>query len=238
MNTKPTHPTSAHFGHVENWVFDLDNTLYPRHTNLFAQIDVKMTEFVSNVLSLPQEQARVVQKQYYKDHGTTLQGMMINHGIDPHAFLEAVHDIDYSWLKPDPRLGDAIRDLPGNKYIFTNGDTKHAERTASALGILDHFDEIFDIVAADLLPKPADETYHRFLAKHNVNPETAAMFEDMPRNLEAPRKLGMTTVLILPGNMEDTFAEVWEHADSDGEHIDFVTDDLNYFLTNIHNLYQ
>src|SRR5690606_31163461 len=109
------------------------------------------------------------------------QGLMLNHGIDPNDFLEKVHDIDYSWVKPDPTLGEAIKALPGRKFIFTNGDTRHAERTARALGILDHFDHIFDIIAADLKPKPAPETYDRFLARHGVHRNKAAMFEDLPR---------------------------------------------------------
>jgi putative hydrolase of the HAD superfamily len=118
----------------------------------------------ASFLHLDHDAARAMQKKYYREHGTTLQGLMLHHGIDPNDFLEKVHDIDYSWVKPDPELGEAIRSLPGRKFIFTNGDTPHAERTAAALGILDHFDEIFDIVAADLKPKPAPETYDRFLA--------------------------------------------------------------------------
>ncbi len=182
------------------------------------------------LLDLEHDAARALQKKYYREHGTTLQGLMLHHGIDPNDFLEKVHDIDYSWVKPDPELGNAIRALPGRKFIFTNGDTPHAERTAAALGILDHFDEIFDIVAADLKPKPAPETYDRFLARHGVHSDRAAMFEDLPRNLVAPHQLGMRTVLIVPRNIDVVLDEVWEHEGKDGAHIHHITDDLTAFL--------
>jgi putative hydrolase of the HAD superfamily len=223
-------PEPSAFAHVTEWVFDLDNTLYPRHTDLFSQIDKKMTAYVRELLDLDHDAARGIQKTYYREHGTTLQGLMLHHGIDPNDFLEKVHDIDYSWVKPDPALADAIKALPGRKFIFTNGDTPHAERTARALGILDHFDDIFDIIAADLKPKPAAETYDRFLAKHGVHKDTAALFEDLPRNLLAPHALGMRTVLIVPNNLDVVLDEVWEHEGKDGAHIDHVTDDLATFL--------
>jgi len=220
---------AADFTHVREWVFDLDNTLYPHHSNLFAQIDVKMTAYVSELLQLPRDEARKVQKDFYQRYGTTLQGLMANHDVDPDDFLEKVHDIDYSWIDPDPRLGDAIKALPGRKFIFTNGDRGHAERAARQLGVLDHFDDIFDVVAADLIPKPAAETYDKFRALHRVDCERAAMFEDLARNLTVPKALGMTTVLIVPRNFEPTFSEIWER-DGDDDHIDHVTDDLAGFL--------
>lgn len=227
-----TAPKPSDFSHVTEWVFDLDNTLYPHHTNLFSQIDVKMTEYVSRILQLSKEEARKVQKKYYHEYGTTLNGMMANHNIDADEFLNYVHDIDYSWLDPNPALGDAIRALPGRKIIFTNGDTRHAENTARQLGILHHFDEIFDVVAADLVPKPAKETYDKFKALHRVDVQKAAMFEDLSRNLEVPKSMGMKTVLIVPNNFEPTFSEYWEH-DGSKQHIDYTTDDLTQFLTSI-----
>ena len=150
MTNKSALPDPSDFAHVTEWVFDLDNTLYPRHIDLFSQIDKKMTAYVRELLGLDHDAARGIQKKYYREHGTTLKGLMLNHGIEPNDFLEKVHDIDYSWVKPDPELAQAIKALPGRKFIFTNGDTPHAERTAQALGILDHFDDIFDIIAADL----------------------------------------------------------------------------------------
>jgi putative hydrolase of the HAD superfamily len=226
-------PDPQRFAHVTEWVFDLDNTLYPHHSNLFAQIDVKMTAYVSELLSLPREEARALQKELYKEYGTTLKGLMERHGIDPDTFLERVHDIDYSPVEPNPVLGAAIRALPGRKFIFTNGDRGHAERTARRLGILDHFDDIFDIVAAGLEPKPSPTTYDKFIALHKIAGANAAMFEDLARNLAAPKALGMTTVLIVPKNFEPTFAEVWESDPDERDDVDFVTDDLTDFLTSI-----
>ena len=230
MNPPIASPDPAAFAHVSEWVFDLDNTLYPRRVDLFSQIDVKMTAFIRTLLGLDHDAARALQKQYYRDHGTTLQGLMINHGIDANAFLQAVHDIDYSVLSPDPDLAAAIEALPGRKFIFTNGDVPHAERTARALGILDHFDDIFDIIAADLMPKPAASTYDMFLRRHGVHAEKAAMFEDLPRNLVVPHALGMRTVLIVPNNMDTVVSEIWENEGAQEEHIHHLTDDLAGFL--------
>jgi putative hydrolase of the HAD superfamily len=221
------------FAHVSDWVFDLDNTLYPHHTNLFSQIDVRMTAYVQELLTLSRDEARTLQKALYKEYGTTLSGLMAKHGVDPDDFLEKVHDIDYSWLRPDPVLGAAIRQLPGRKFIFTNGDRGHAERTARQLGILDHFDDIFDIIAAGLTPKPAPETYDLFLASHGVNGPNAVMFDDLARNLAVPKALGMTTVLIVPRNFEPTYAEIWERDPAYDDDVDFVTDDLAAFLNAI-----
>ncbi len=226
-------PESSDFTGIRNWVFDLDNTLYPHHSNLFAQIDVRMTAYVSELLELPRDQARVLQKELYREHGTTLNGLMVRHGIDPDDFLQKVHDIDYTHLAPDPALGAQIRTLPGRKFIFTNGDRGHAERTAAQLGILDHFDDIFDIVAAGLVPKPARETYDKFTALHRVAGADSVMFEDLARNLAVPKALGMKTVLIVPRNFEPTFAEIWEQDADKEDDVDYVTDDLAGFLAAI-----
>jgi putative hydrolase of the HAD superfamily len=226
-------PSPEKFAHVTDWVFDLDNTLYPHHSNLFSQIDVKMTSYVSELLTLPRDEARKLQKELYLEYGTTLNGLMERHAIDPDDFLQKVHDIDYSWVKPNPELGQAIKALPGRKFIFTNGDRRHAERTARQLGVLDQFDDIFDIVAAGLLPKPARGTYDRFVDLHKVAGPNAAMFEDLARNLVVPKALGMTTVLIVPNNFEPTFSEIWERDPALDDEVDFVTDDLTSFLTSI-----
>jgi putative hydrolase of the HAD superfamily len=226
-------PRPQDFSHIRDWVFDLDNTLYPHHSNLFSQIDVKMTAYVSELLSLPREDARKLQKELYLEYGTTLNGLMVRHNIDPDDFLERVHDIDYSWLVPDPVLGAAIHQLPGRKFILTNGDRGHAERTARQLGILDHFDDIFDIIAADMTPKPAAQPYDKFLRLHQVDGRSAAMFEDLARNLSVPKRLGMTTVLIVPRNFEPTFSEIWERDAGHQDDVDYVTDDLAGFLQSI-----
>lgn len=228
-----TTPAPHRFESIRDWVFDLDNTLYPHHSNLFSQIDVKMTSYVAELLKLPREDARLLQKELYKEYGTTLNGLMLRHNIDPDDFLEKVHDIDYSWVAPNPSLGEAIKALPGRKFIFTNGDRPHAERTARQLGILDHFDDIFDLVAAQLTPKPARQTYDRFVDLYKIVGSNAAMFEDLARNLIVPKQLGMTTVLIVPHNFEPTFSEIWERDTEYEDAVDFVTDDLEAFLRTI-----
>lgn len=229
-----TNTPDAHaFAHITDWVFDLDNTLYPHASNLFSQIDVKMTSYVSQLLQLPRDEARKIQKQFYHEYGTTLKGLMERHEIDTDDFLEKVHDIDYSWLAPDPALGAAIRRLPGRKFIFTNGNRGHAERSARQLGILDDFDDIFDIVAAGLTPKPARETYDKFVGLHRVDSRNAVMFEDLARNLVVPKILGMKTVLIVPKNFEPTFSEIWESDPEYTDQVDYVTDNLAQFLENI-----
>ncbi|WP_336055920.1 pyrimidine 5'-nucleotidase [Nitratireductor sp. CH_MIT9313-5] len=227
------HPDPQRFAHVTDWVFDLDNTLYPHHSNLFSQIDKKMTAYVAELLKMPPDEARKLQKDLYRDHGTTLNGLIERFNVDPDDFLRVVHDIDYSWLKPDPELGEAIKALPGRKFIFTNGDRGHAERTAAQLGILDHFEDIFDIVAADLTPKPAQKTYDRFVELHEIAGPNAVMFEDLARNLRVPKKLGMTTVLIVPRNFEPDFSEIWESDPDEKDDVDFVTDNLTDFLQTI-----
>ncbi len=223
-------PSAQDFAHVTDWVFDLDNTLYPHHVDLFSQIDKNMTAFVAALLQMEPVEAKALQKQYYRDHGTTLRGLMEHHGIDPSDFLQKAHAIDYTVIPADPALGDAIKALPGRKFIFTNGTVAHAEMAARALGILDHFDDIFDIVAADYVPKPAGATYDKFMALNRVDTAHAAMFEDLPRNLVVPKALGMKTVLLVPRNFEYEFAEAWEKAGDEQDHVDFVTEDLTAFL--------
>ena len=223
-------PDPARFAHITDWVFDLDNTLYPHHCNLFSQIDMRMTTYVSQLLDLPREEARALQKELYRQHGTTLRGLMERHQVDPDDFLEKVHDIDYSWIEPDPALGEAIRALPGRKFIFTNGSRSHAERAAERLGVSDHFEDIFDIVAAGLTPKPAKESYDLFVALHRIVGLNAVMFEDIARNLRVPKEIGMTTVLIVPRNFESTYSEIWERDPDQADAVDYVTDDLKAFL--------
>jgi putative hydrolase of the HAD superfamily len=233
MTQTRTTPDRADFADIRDWVFDLDNTLYPHHVDLFSQIDKNMTAYVSALLQMEREAARKLQKQYYLEHGTTLQGLMIHHGIDPDDFLEKAHAIDYSHLTPQPALAAAIKALPGRKFIFTNGSVKHAQATAAALGILDHFDDIFDIVAADYVPKPASATYDKFMALNRVDAQRAVMFEDLPRNLAVPKALGMRTVLLVPQNLEAAVTEWWERHDDTDSHVDYVTDDLTAFLNQI-----
>jgi putative hydrolase of the HAD superfamily len=221
------------FAAVETWVFDLDNTLYPHHLNLWQQVDERIRNFVSEFLRIPYEDAFRLQKDYDRRYGTTMRGLMTEHGLQPDAFLEMVHQIDHSPLIPNPVLGAAIEKLPGRKLIMTNGTRKHAETVLRRLEIHQHFEDVFDIAAADLDPKPMPQVYDRFLSRHGVKPERAAMFEDLARNLEVPHVLGMTTVLVVPEGTREVFREEWELAGKDAPHVDHVTDDLAGFLEKI-----
>lgn len=218
------------FDHVETWVFDLDNTLYPHHLNLWQQVDARIRDFVANWLRVSPEEAFRIQKDYYKRYGTTMRGMMTEHGVHADDYLAYVHAIDHSPLQPNPAMGDAIERLPGRKLILTNGSTAHAGKVLERLGIGHHFEAVFDIIAADLEPKPAPQTYRRFLDRHGVDPARAAMFEDLARNLTVPHQLGMTTVLVVPDDSQDVVREDWELEGRDAAHVDHVTDDLTGFL--------
>jgi putative hydrolase of the HAD superfamily len=218
------------FAHVDTWVFDLDNTLYPHHVNLWQQVDGRIRDFVANHLNVPPEQAFRIQKDYYKRYGTTMRGMMTEHGISADAYLAYVHEIDHSPLAPNPAMGAAIAQLPGRKLILTNGSVAHAAAVLARLGFADQFEAIFDIIAADLEPKPAPATYAKFLGDHGVDPTGAAMFEDLSRNLVVPHDLGMTTVLVVPDGAKEVVREDWELEGREDAHVDHVTDDLTGFL--------
>ncbi|MDJ0683894.1 MAG: pyrimidine 5'-nucleotidase [Alphaproteobacteria bacterium] len=209
---------------AHTWIFDLDNTLYPSSCNLFAQIDVRMGAFVSELLDLPRDEARTLQKQYFRDHGTTLNGLMMNHGIDPGDFLDFVHDIDYAPVAHDLRLETALDRLPGRKLIFTNGTVKHAEAVLERLAIADRFDAIYDIVASDYVPKPNPDPYDKLLVEHEIDPVGAVMVEDMAKNLRHPAALGMATVWVMT-------EAVWAHPqEGDDDHIHHRTNDLAAWL--------
>lgn len=222
------------FGHIEHWVFDLDNTLYPPACDLFGQIDVRMTEFISAYLNVDAVEAKRVQKDFYVEHGTTLAGLMAVHKMAPEAFLEHVHDIDVSVVTPDALLGEAIRQLPGHKIIFTNGSVKHAENVVRQLGIADVFDGIYDIVTTGYTPKPERDAYERFVIASGIAPERAAMFEDIPRNLTVPHELGMTTVWVRPqGDAGPERYQRLSHEGGEAPHVHHATDDLTEFLKSL-----
>ncbi len=218
------------FLNTRAWIFDLDNTLYPAASNLFAQIDQRMGEFIAGYLDLPFDEARILQKSYYVSYGTTLSGLMIVHALKPEKFLDYVHDIDVSMLQPSPELGQAIERLPGEKYIFTNGSQAHAENVAGQLGVLDKFDGVFDIGDAGFVPKPNPATYEIFLKAHNVTAHEAAMFEDMPHNLQAPHELGMVTVLVHSEYYDHPVQHQIKEWTAPPEHVHHMTDDLLGFL--------
>ena len=223
-------PAPRLFTDIDTWVFDLDNTLYPHHVDLWHQVDARIGEFVGAFLGVSAEEARRIQKDYYRRYGTTLRGLMLEHGLEPDAFLDFVHQIDHSPLEPNVALGAAIETLPGRKLILTNGSTDHAGAVLERLGIGDHFEAVFDIIAAELEPKPAPQTYDRFLRVHGVDPLRSAMFEDLARNLVVPHQLGMTTVLVVPDGAREVVREDWELEGRGEAYVDHVTDDLTGFL--------
>jgi len=221
------------FGHIETWVFDLDNTLYPHHLNLWQQVDERIRDYIVGSLKVTRDEAFRMQKDYYRRYGTTLRGLMEEHGLEPDRFLEIVHQIDRSPLKPNPALGAAVAELPGRKFVLTNGTRDHAQDVMRRLEIEQHFDDVFDIKAAELEPKPRPLAYERFVARHGVDPARAAIFEDLARNLEVPHVLGMTTVLVVPEGARVVLREDWELAGRESPHVDHVTDDLAGFLRGI-----
>jgi putative hydrolase of the HAD superfamily len=222
--------TPRPFTHVDTWVFDLDNTLYPHHVNLWQQVDRRIGEFIGAWLEVRPEEARRIQKDYYRRYGTSMRGMMTEHGVRADDFLAYVHEIDHSPLQPNPAMGAAIAELPGRKLILTNASTDHVDKVLQRLGIDTHFEAVFDIIAADLEPKPAARTYQKFLSDYAVDPGKAAMFEDLARNLVIPHQLGMTTVLVVPDGSRQVVREEWELEGRNDPHVDHVTDDLTGFL--------
>jgi putative hydrolase of the HAD superfamily len=221
------------FKQIETWIFDLDNTLYPHHLNLWQQVDIRIRDYIVDLLKVTNEEALRLQKDYYRRYGTTLRGLMEEHGLEPDQFLEIVHQIDHSPLTPNPALGAAVAALPGRKYILTNGTRRHADAVMRRLGIDQHFDDVFDIKAAALEPKPRRIVYERFLARHQVDAGRAAIFEDLARNLEVPHALGMITVLVVLEGTRVVLREEWELAGRDSAHVDHVTDNLTAFLRGI-----
>jgi putative hydrolase of the HAD superfamily len=213
-------------------VFDLDNTLYPRECNLFAQIDLLISDYMVNVTQLPYDEARALQKSYYRDYGTTLNGLMQRHSVDPDHFLRTVHAIDYTPVPAHPDLLGAIRALPGRKFILTNGDVGHATAVLKRLGDADAlFEDIFDIRAMSYRPKPLPEAYDTFFAKHGIDARRAAMFDDLEKNLMVPHETGMVTVQVVAGaGFSHDQVEAWELERTAGSHVHHVTADLAGFL--------
>ena len=186
--------------HIDCWIFDLDNSLYPASTNLFALIDIRMSRFIQHLLACGDDEARRVQKRYFHEHGTTLAGLMASHGVDPHEFLDFVHDIDLARIAADPKLVAALDRLPGRKFVFTNGDEKYARRVLDRLGLANAFDGLHDIHAMAYVPKPDPRSYAAMCERYAIAPERALFVEDMARNLAPAKALGMTTVWIDNGS--------------------------------------
>lgn len=216
----------APLAHVDAWIFDLDNSLYPASADLFSLIDLRMGEFISQLLGCGPEEARAVQKGYFRDHGTTLAGLMKAHGTDPREFLDFVHDIDMARLTADPRVVAALDRLPGRKFVFTNGDEAYARRVLDRLGLANAFDGLHDIHAMNYVPKPDPAAYEAMCARWGIEARRGAMVEDMARNLIPAKRLGMVTVWI------DNGSEQASH-EADPAFIDYRIADIGAWLTEI-----
>jgi putative hydrolase of the HAD superfamily len=182
--------------HVDTWLFDLDNTLYPAESGLMSQVEARMTEFVIRVTGLPRDEAFALQKRYLAEHGLTLGGLIAHHGVDPADFHAIFHDLALDALAHDPELIASLERLPGRRLIFTNADAIHAERVMAHLGLAHLFDDVFHIHSFGFAPKPSAEGFRRMVAEHGVAPDRTAFFEDSERNLAPAADLGMTTVLV------------------------------------------
>lgn len=217
------------FRHITTWIFDLDNTLYPPEASLFSQIEKRMTAYVMRELGLSEPEANRLRSQYWRAHGTTLAGLMAEHGIDPLPYLRDVHDIDFSVLSPDPELAALIAALPGRKIVHTNADAAYAAQVLAHRGLA-VFDAVYGVEETGFHPKPDPRAYAAVRDADGFDPARAAMFEDDPRNLEIPHRLGMRTILVGDGrDGPDALAPDHDH----GAHVQNHTRDLTAFLRNL-----
>jgi len=214
---------------IKYWIFDLDNTLYSGKTRVFEQVDKKMSKYISEKLNITVEEAKKIQKNYFHEYNTTLNGMIKNHKIDANEFLEFVHDIDIDFLKKDEKLAEEMKKLEGKKIIFTNGSKKHAINVTRRIGIEQYFDGIFDIVDSDFIPKPSIEPYKKLVEKHKIDPKLSVLVEDIARNLKPAYEMGMKTVWI-----END--EPWAKEFSDSNFVNYKTNNLSEFLKKINLL--
>ncbi|WP_426050870.1 pyrimidine 5'-nucleotidase [Brevundimonas sp. SL161] len=217
-------PSQLDLSHIDAWVFDLDDTLYPREQGVMNLVQGRINAFMVDAVGLPSDEARILQKQFLNEHGTTLAGLMANYAIDPEKFLREVHDVPLDTLEPNPRLDVVLARLPGKKYVLTNGARFHAARVLARIGITDRFDGVFAIEDMDLTPKPAPSTYRHFIERFTIDASRAVFFEDTPRNLVPAKALGMATVLI-----GDSLGD--GHSHELGDWIDARAPDLLDFLT-------
>tara|TARA_Y100000590_G_scaffold432378_1_gene548338 strand:+ start:3304 stop:3975 length:672 start_codon:yes stop_codon:yes gene_type:complete len=211
---------------IKYWIFDLDNTLYSGKTKVFEQVDKRMSKYISQKLKISTDEAKKIQKSYFYEYNTTLNGMIKNHKIDPNEFLDFVHDINIDFLEKDLNLSKELGRLDGKKIIFTNGSKKHAINITQRIGIDQHFDDIFDIVDCNFIPKPSIEPYNKLVEKHKIDPKLCVFVEDIARNLKPAYEMGMKTIWI-----END--EPWAKKFSDSEFINFKTNNLSEFLKKI-----
>ncbi len=218
--------SGAGLRHIDTWLFDLDNTLYPAECDLFDLVDQRMGLYIQQLLSIDPDEARQVQKYYFYNHGTTLLGLTNEHGIDPQEFLDFVHDISLERITPNPELKRHIAALPGRKIIYTNADTPYALRVLKALGLEGSFEAVFDINASDLIPKPDPQSYNMLCQQHSIDPKTAFFADDMVRNLRPAKAIGMATLWINNGS---------DQAENSADHsqVDHHTDCLTRWLTHL-----
>jgi putative hydrolase of the HAD superfamily len=210
-------------GAVQTWIFDLDNTLYPASCRLFEQVQDRMNAYICDRLAVTLEEAAELRRVYFREHGTTMHGLMARHQVDPHEFMAYVHDVDLSVVPANPALVAALSGLSGRKLVYTNGSVPHAENLLQHLGVSHLFDDIFDIVASDFTPKPAMVPFQEFVRRYGVEPSRALMIEDMARNLAPAAALGMTTAWVRTG-------VDWAAVASNADYIHYVVEDLAGFL--------
>ena len=214
---------------IKCWIFDLDNTLYSGKTRVFEQVDKKMSKYISEKLNVNMVEAKEIQKNYFYEYNTTLNGMINNHKIDANEFLEFVHDVDIDFLKKDSLLNEELMKLDGKKIIFTNSSRKHAMNVIRKIGIDQHFDDIFDIVDSEFVPKPDIVSYKKLVEKHKIDPKLCVFIEDIARNLKPAYEMGMKTIWI-----END--EPWAKKFSDSDFINYKTNNLPEFLKKINLL--
>ena len=213
---------------IDTWIFDLDNTLYSADSGIFQQVHELMGKFVSNHLKIEMNEAKKIQKKYYKQHGTTLRGMMDNHGVDPDYFLSEVHKLDYSIVNSNKELNDQLNKLNGKKIIYTNANMQHTLDVLEQIELTNFFDEIFDIKMADYIPKPEITPYEQIIKKYNLKPNSCAMFDDIAKNLVPAKKVGFTSIWIDAG-----YENFSDDINSSKKFLDYTTTDLHLFLEKV-----
>jgi len=214
------------FAHIRDWIFDLDNCLYPASAGLFDLIDERMAAYIQRLLDCGPEEAKRVQKAHFHEHGTTLAGLMKEHAVDPHDFLEDVHDIALDRVTCDEKLGSLLPRLPGRRFVFTNGDAPYARRVLEAIGVHGHFDDLQDIHASSYRPKPDPHGYAVLCERFGIDPKQALLADDMVQNLAPAKTLGMTTVWV------DNGSERGNHG-YDGAHVDVRITNVGEWLESI-----